>query len=56
MFTLKESTRWLTKKGRYDEAWESLKWIRADDSQATIDEMTEIREGVELERKTTTGL
>ena len=56
MFTLKESTRWLTKKGRHDEAWESLKWIRADESQVTIDEMKEIREGVELERQTTTWL
>lgn len=26
MLTLKESVRWLTKKGRHDEAWESLKW------------------------------
>jgi len=26
-----ESVRWLAKKGRYDEAWESLKWMRADD-------------------------
>jgi hypothetical protein len=42
MFTLKESTRWLTKKCRHDEAWESLKWIRADESQVTIEEMEEI--------------
>ena len=27
----KESVRWLAKKQRYEEAWESLKWIRADD-------------------------
>ena len=26
-----ESVRWLAKKGRYDEAWENLKWMRADD-------------------------
>ncbi|KAF2805913.1 MFS sugar transporter-like protein [Mytilinidion resinicola] len=32
MLTLKESTRWLTKKSRHEEAWESLKWIRADES------------------------
>ncbi|KAE8451479.1 hypothetical protein EG329_003552 [Mollisiaceae sp. DMI_Dod_QoI] len=56
MFTLKESTRWLTKKGRHDEAWESLKWIRADESQATIDEMEEIRTGVEMEQRATEGL
>jgi len=28
MLTLKESVRWLTKKGRHDEAWESLKWSK----------------------------
>lgn len=55
MFTLKESVRWLTKVGRHDEAWESLKWIRADESQATIDEMEEIRTGVEMELRATEG-
>lgn len=55
MFTLKESVRWLTKVGRHEEAWESLKWIRADDSQVTIDEMEEIRAGVEIERSATEG-
>jgi hypothetical protein len=55
MLTLKESTRWLTKKGRHDEAWESLKWIRADESQKTIDEMEEIRIGVEMEHRATEG-
>jgi hypothetical protein len=54
-FTLKESTRWLTKKGRHDEAWESLKWIRADESQVTVEEMEEIRVGVELEQRATEG-
>ncbi|PQE15236.1 mfs quinate transporter protein [Rutstroemia sp. NJR-2017a WRK4] len=54
-FTLKESTRWLTKKGRHEEAWESLKWIRADESQATVEEMEEIRIGVEFEQRATEG-
>lgn len=49
MFTLKESTRWLTAVGRHDEAWESLKWIRADDGPATRMEMEEIRRAVEME-------
>lgn len=49
MLTLKESTRWLTSKGRHDEAWESLVWIRGSDSQATVDEMEEIRTGVAVE-------
>ena len=55
MFTLKESTRWLTKKGRHDEAWESLKWIRADNSEATQAEMEEIRHGVQSEAQEREG-
>lgn len=55
MLTLKESTRWLTQKGRHEEAWESLKWIRADESQAVLDEMEEIRTGVEIEERETEG-
>ncbi|KAI1076713.1 general substrate transporter [Whalleya microplaca] len=55
MLTVKESTRWLTKKGRHEEAWESLQWIRADSSQATVDEMEEIRFGVEAETLATEG-
>lgn len=31
LFTQKESVRWLAKKGRIEEAWESLSWFRADD-------------------------
>lgn len=49
MLTLKESTRWLTSQGRDDEAWESLVWVRGSDSQATVNEMEEIRTGVAIE-------
>lgn len=55
MLTLKESTRWLTQKGRHEEAWASLKWIRADESQEIFDEMEEIRTGVEIEERETEG-
>lgn len=55
MLTLKESVRWLTEKGRHDEAWESLKWIRADDGAATQLEMEEIRLGVEHEMRAKEG-
>ena len=55
MLTLTESVRWLTKVGRHEEAWASLKWIRADDSQVTLDEMKEIYMGVEIERRVTDG-
>lgn len=55
MLTLKESTRWLTRKGRHEEALESLRWIRADTSQAVLDEMHDIRLGVEMEARATQG-
>lgn len=64
MLTLKESTRWLTRKGRHDEALASLRWIRGDDSgdgagggasQAVLDEMAAIRHGVALEMRATEG-
>ena len=31
LLTQKESVRWLVKKNRLEEAWENLKWHRADD-------------------------
>lgn len=55
MLTVKESTRWLTGKGRHEEAWQSFQWIRADSSQATMDEMEEIRLGVAMEARETEG-
>lgn len=55
MLTLKESTRWLTRKGRHEEALESLRWIRADASQAVLDEMEDIRLGVEMEAQAMEG-
>lgn len=55
MLTLKESVRWLTVHGRHDEAWASLKWIRASDDEGTRLEMEEIRNGVEHEMHARTG-
>lgn len=55
VLTLKESARWLTGKGQNQEAFESLSWIRGDASQSTIDEMNEIRLGVEAEAEETEG-
>jgi MFS family permease len=31
LFTQPESARWLAKKGRFDEAWASLTWMRASE-------------------------
>jgi len=39
----------LTLKGRHEEAWESLRWIRASDGPAVEAEMEEIRTGVNIE-------
>ncbi|CAD0113796.1 unnamed protein product [Aureobasidium uvarum] len=55
MFTLKESVRWLTLKGRHKEAWESLQWIRADSGPDAQLEMDEIRLGVETELREKEG-
>ena len=55
MLTLKESTRWLTRKGRHEEAWESLQWIRGSASPEVATEMEEIRQGVEMEMQETEG-
>lgn len=55
MLTLKESVRWLTVQGRHEEAWSSLKWIRANDGEATKTEMEEIRSGVEFEMQAREG-
>ncbi|KAK5682710.1 hypothetical protein LTS10_005840 [Elasticomyces elasticus] len=43
----KESVRWLAKKERYDEAWESLCWIRGDDGTSTL--LTDLGPGVQAE-------
>lgn len=55
MLTLKESARWLVGNGQHQEAIDSLSWIRGDAPQSTIDDMNEIRLGVEAEAEETKG-
>lgn len=55
MLTLKDSVRWYMYKGREQEAWDSLRWIRASDGPAVQAEMEEIRKGVELEKEAREG-
>ncbi|KAF9894785.1 hypothetical protein FE257_004406 [Aspergillus nanangensis] len=57
MLFLKESVRWLAKKGRHQEAMESLVWIRGgEETDEVRAEMSEILEGIEAELRATEGL
>jgi hypothetical protein len=55
MLTVTESVRWLAQKGRDDEAWESLKWIRADDSEETRAELKEIQASIAEDQAARSG-
>ncbi|KAJ5808640.1 hypothetical protein N7474_009909 [Penicillium riverlandense] len=56
MLLVKESTRWLAKRGRPDDALESLIWVRGGDSAAVREEMAEILAGIQEEERITEGL
>ncbi|KAF2771577.1 MFS quinate transporter [Teratosphaeria nubilosa] len=52
-FSLPESVRWLVSKGRVDEAWKSLTWIRGDSGERTVEEFTETQLGLKAEKSAT---
>lgn len=56
MILVKESPRWLVKKGRNAEALENLVWVRGGDSEEVQDEFAEIVAGIEEERRVSEGL
>lgn len=57
MLLVKESTRWLAKKGRNEEAFASLVWVRGgEDTTEVRAEFSEILAGVELEIQQSEGL
>jgi hypothetical protein len=57
MLLVKESVRWLAKRGRNDEAYASLLWVRGGEESAEItQEFQEILAGVQLEIQQTEGL
>lgn len=54
---IKESVRWLAKKGRNEEAFDSLVWVRGgDDTSEVRAEFQEILDGVALEIQQSEGL
>ncbi|CAM1507892.1 Fc.00g047400.m01.CDS01 [Cosmosporella sp. VM-42] len=57
MILTKESTRWLAKVGRHDEALESLVWVRGGELTPEVQtEMNEILAGIAEEERATEGL
>ncbi|OGM40725.1 hypothetical protein ABOM_011031 [Aspergillus bombycis] len=57
MLLTKESTRWLAKVGRHDEALEALIWVRGGVNTPEVQaEMNEILAGIEEEHRVTEGL
>ncbi|KAF7594856.1 hypothetical protein BBP40_008186 [Aspergillus hancockii] len=57
MLLTKESTRWLAKVGRHDEALEALIWVRGGINTPEVQaEMNEILAGIEEEERVTEGL
>lgn len=55
LFWQKESIRWLAKKGRTEEAWEALAWMRADIGDHVKAEFHEIQTGITEEVRASEG-
>ncbi|CAG8430015.1 unnamed protein product [Penicillium salamii] len=55
MLGISESVRWLLAKGREEEAWNSLVWIRAGEGDDVKGEFDDMRRGLEEERHATAG-
>ena len=57
MLLIKESTRWLAKRGRLDEALDSLIWVRGGEETPEVQaEFAEIQTGIEEEVRATEGI
>ncbi|CAH0050961.1 unnamed protein product [Clonostachys solani] len=56
MLLTKESTRWLAKNGRREEAMESLAWVRGGESDEVRQEFAEILAGLEEEARDKSGV
>lgn len=56
MILVKESPRWLVKRGRNEQALENLIWVRGGDSEEVQDEFAEIVAGIEEESRISEGV
>ena len=56
MLLIKESARWLAKRGRKEEALESLIWVRGEDTPEVQAEFAEILTGIQEEIRATEGV
>lgn len=56
MFTLAESTRWLLRQNRPEDAWRSLTWIRASSSPIVTAEFHEMQQNIAAEARLREGL
>ncbi|MCJ1243872.1 hypothetical protein MMC30_001069 [Trapelia coarctata] len=56
MLLIKESARWLAKRGRNDEALHSLIWVRGEDTPEVQAEFAEILMGMQEEIRATEGI
>ncbi|MCJ1387894.1 hypothetical protein MMC18_000737 [Xylographa bjoerkii] len=56
MLLIKESARWLAKRGRNEEALESLIWVRGEDTPEVQAEFAEILMGIQEEIRATEGV
>ena len=56
IMTVPESVRWYLKQGRTEEAWKSLSWVRASESEEVHPEFAEMQAGLEAEKEVKSGV
>lgn len=56
VFFVPESVRWYLKQDRVEDAWKSLTWVRASESEEVQAEFAEMRAGLAAEKEIKSGL
>ena len=56
VFFVPESVRWYLKQDRVEDAWKSLTWVRASESEEVQAEFAEMRAGLAAEKELKSGL